>query len=498
MPETRAPTVTQARPIPSSPATREPSPSPQATPSSLPRRVQVAVVGGGLAGLTAARHLHRAGFDAHVFDPLDEPGGRVRTEVVDGHLCDVGFQVLLTGYPAVREELDLPALRLHGFEPGAVVVRDAKQYSLPDPFRSPDRWIEAFLFPLATLLDKVRTRALRRRLIRTEPSALFRDPEQMAAAWLRDQGFGERFLSTFWIPFFSAVFLDPPLEVSSRLFQFVFRSIAAGEIALPERGMGEVARQIQSGLAAGAWHPRTRVRELLVTDGAVRSLVVTPIAEGGRAPAGQPGPGVPSGTQVPPGAPVPRDPRGEDAEDGIQIRADSVVLACGVEEARRLSRLNLPFLEPLGVSVVYFRSERTFTRERRIYLNGGGSGPGHHVVQLDNVCPTYAPSGSHLIEVTVLGTPEAPEAELAERVRRQMQVWFPDGGTESWTWLRTYKVPMAQFRQPPGLLDRLPGTRAEVRGLFLAGDYTRHSSVQGALESGRDAAEAVQEDSRRM
>ena len=93
----------------------------------------------------------------------------------------------------------------------------------------------------------------------------------------------------------------------------------------------------------------------------------------------------------------------------------------------------------------------------------------------------------------MLGTPETPEAELAERVRRQMQVWFRHSAVESWRWLRTYKVPMAQFRQPPGLLSRLPQTRTDIRGLFLAGDYTKHSSVQGALESGREAAEAVAE-----
>ena len=64
---------------------------------------------------------------------------------------------------------------------------------------------------------------------------------------------------------------------------------------------------------------------------------------------------------------------------------------------------------------------------------------------------------------------------------------------DAWRWLRTYKVPIAQFRQPPGLLDRLPGVRTSVRGLLLAGDYTRHSSVQGAMESGRLAAEALLE-----
>jgi hypothetical protein len=55
------------------------------------------------------------------------------------------------------------------------------------------------------------------------------------AAALRNLGFSERFLSTFWIPFFSAVFLDPPLEVTTRMFNFVFRSIAGESVLVPIR-----------------------------------------------------------------------------------------------------------------------------------------------------------------------------------------------------------------------------------------------------------------------
>ena len=79
----------------------------------------------------------------------------------------------------------------------------------------------------------------------------------------------------------------------------------------------------------------------------------------------------------PRGAPGSRDP-----EPPAEFVAEAVTLACGHEETRRLTRINLPFLEPLGVSVVYFQTERPVTDERRIYLNGGGSGPGHHAVFL--------------------------------------------------------------------------------------------------------------------
>jgi phytoene dehydrogenase-like protein len=455
----------------------------------IPERVEIAVVGGGLAGLTAARHLRRAGRDVHLFDPNVEPGGRVRTEVVDGHLLDLGFQVLLTGYPAVQEELDLAALKPCSFEPGCVVVRDGKHYSLPDPFRTPSRWMEALLFPLATLGDKFKTRALRHRLKQEDPRDIFAAPERMAAGALRNLGFSERFLSTFWIPFFSAVFLDPPLEVTSRMFNFVFRSIALGDIVVPCQGMGAIGRQMAANLPAGSYHPSTLVRSIAMEEGRVRGLTIT--AAPTTSISGAEGQATAGLTRAIPGGRSAAAPRRAEAEETRTITADSVILATGAEEARRLVKLDLPALEPLGVSVVYFSTTRSVTDERLIFLNGGGSSPGHHVVFMSNICPSYAPAGSQLISVTILGTPEGDGSTLAERVRRQMSVWFPDGHTSDWRWLATYKVPLAQFRQPPGLLDRLPKSRTAVGGLFLAGDYTRHSSVQGALESGQIAAREI-------
>ncbi len=426
---------------------------------SIPEHVEVAVVGAGFAGLVAARRLARAGREVHLFDPSPDPGGRVRTQSIDGFRLDLGFQVLLTGFPAIREELDLEALALRTFEPGAVIVRDGKQHSLPDPFRTPHRWLEALRYPLATLTDKVRTRSLRNRLRSESIESIFAAPARMAADELREMGFSERFVSTFWLPFFSAVFLDPPLEVSTRMFHFVFRCLAIGDIALPRGGIGEAPRQIAEGIPAGRYHPGTRALKLLLEEGTVRGLSV--------------------GAAGDPKAPA------------REVKADAIILATGPEEARRLSGLDLPLLEPLGVSVVYFALDRPVTSERRIFLNGGGSGPGHHVVFLSNIASEYAPAGTQLVSVTILGTPEAGGDILAVRVRRQMAVWFPEADTGRWRWLATYKIPFAQFRQPPGILDHLPGARTQVSGLYLAGDYTRNSSVQGAMESGKIAAETV-------
>ena len=64
--------------------------------------MRIAVVGGGISGLTAAHLLSAAGHDVTLFDDGDEPGGLIRSTRRDGFLCERGPQALLDGAPEVR------------------------------------------------------------------------------------------------------------------------------------------------------------------------------------------------------------------------------------------------------------------------------------------------------------------------------------------------------------------------------------------------------------
>ncbi len=82
------------------------------------------VVGGGVAGLTAALKLSQAGLQVQLHEASDSVGGRVRTDEVDGFLLDRGFQIFLTSYPEARDVLDYDALDLKPFYAGASVRYD--------------------------------------------------------------------------------------------------------------------------------------------------------------------------------------------------------------------------------------------------------------------------------------------------------------------------------------------------------------------------------------
>ena len=87
-------------------------------------KVKVIIIGTGMSGLASAIELQKAGCtDFLIVDSADAPGGRVRTDIVDGFLLDRGFQVFIDSYPESNSifDNDYSELQLKSFWPGALV-----------------------------------------------------------------------------------------------------------------------------------------------------------------------------------------------------------------------------------------------------------------------------------------------------------------------------------------------------------------------------------------
>lgn len=425
---------------------------------------EVAVVGGGLAGLTAAARLAERGRDVTLFERRGRVGGRVRSRTVDGFTLDRGFQVLFTAYPAVREELNLDALDLQRFAPGATICREGSRAVLSDPIRDPRRAVESALNHEVPLSDKLRTLALRHDLLRRPEVEFFVGPDESIRAYLDDWGFSDAYVERFVEPFYGGVTLDRTLSTSSQVFEYTFRAMSRGGIAVPAAGMAAIPDQ----LAARATEAGARIetgREVVRID------------------AGESGKGGVDGQ----GATV-------HFADDTDHAAGAVVVATDPRTARRLTDVQSIPTEGVGcVSAWYTLPEGvSFETGGRILLNADDARP-NTVVPMSEVAPEYAPDDRALINATFVDEAalDAADETLHAATREALSSWFPErsfGGLEP---VAVDRVPFAQFAQPPGFRADLPSVDDPEGPVCLAGGYTEWSSIQGAMASGRAASDAV-------
>jgi phytoene dehydrogenase-like protein len=421
------------------------------------RDAHVIVAGAGLAGLVAARRLAAAGATVTVVEERSEVGGRVRTRRRDGFTLDRGFQVLFTGYPTVRRELSTAALDLRFFRPGGVIARRGSRSVLTDPTRDPRALPAALACDEVTFTDKVRTLALRNHARSRSPGDIFSGPDESIGEYLRGWGFSESFLDHFVAPFYGGITLDRGLETSKRVFEYTFKALSEGKIALPAAGMGAIPAQLADRAeAAGATIALEEAVEE-VTDDGERVTVET---------------------------------------DVRTLRGDVAVVATDPPTARALSGVDSIPTEGRACVTQYYRlpGGTSLDTGRKLLLNAGSGAP-NTVVPLSEVAPEYAPDGAELINATFLGGAalERDDETLAAATADALGSWYP-GRDLSPELLHTDRIPFAQFDQPPGVHDGLPDVRDPEGRVYLAGDYTEWSAIQGAMASGQAAARAVRED----
>ena len=168
---------------------------------------EVVVIGAGLAGLSCTLSLEASGIPVSLLEASDAPGGRVRTDMVEGFLLDRGFQVLPTAYPEAKRLLDYPALQLKNFRPGALVWHGGRFHRFADPFRNFTGAARFLLDPIVPLTDKLRVATLRAHVLRGNCEELFARPERTTRDYLQAVPFSADIIGRFFEPFFGGVFL---------------------------------------------------------------------------------------------------------------------------------------------------------------------------------------------------------------------------------------------------------------------------------------------------
>lgn len=418
------------------------------------------IVGAGLAGLTAARQLHRENWTVSVIDARDRVGGRIQTDPVDGFLLDHGFQVFLTGYVVAQSELDLTELRLGEFQAGALIWIDGKHHRVCDPLRSkwylaPWHCLETLVAPVGSIADKLRIALFRNRVCQADPAHWMNDREGSAKERLEQFGFSPKIIHRFFRPFFGGIFLDESLSVSAGMMEFIFRTFSLGAAALPEQGMQAIPNQIARDLPAASIRLNTTAKR--VSDGCV------------------------------------------ELSDGETLLADHVIVATEEPAAKRLIAASHsqhdkrpPPLKAASTCCLYFDVPDPPIQEATLMLNGDQKGV------INNLCfpsfaqPSYAPAGRSLLSVSTIGQTETVGTELLTTVRTQLVEWFGKRA-ENWRHLRTYQIPYALPNQTPQASAKSFAPTQISDRIWRCGDYCESGSIEGAIVSGLKVARRVQD-----
>lgn len=404
---------------------------------------RILIVGGGLAGLAAARTLKGENVEVTVLEAQPHIGGKLQTEVVDGFRLDRGFQVYFTAYPYAEKIMPSASLNLCKFERGARVFDKGKFTEF-----SQDRPFEMAISRAVSTADKIRVLALNESLSSRDADSLWEGDDVSAEAYLLGRGFSESFLDSFFRPFFGGIFLDRSLNVSRKVFLYYWKMLIDGQTAIPAKGIGQIPRLIAHGLGNVEIRTNAKVSELSV-----------------------------SGDKV----------AGVKLESGESLHADAVILAAEAPVQAALLNESAGAVQTASSTCVYFETPDSITDRPVLHLRQAAQGLVHHVVPVSTVCPEAAPDGRHIVSVTALGIHESPE----ETMKIELKKWFSNHLVEEWRPVKTYQIHDAQILQRPGFAERRPSLRTAVPGVYRAGEATTYSSIDGAILSGMQAANLV-------
>ncbi|MFF8829113.1 NAD(P)/FAD-dependent oxidoreductase [Streptomyces sp. NPDC015131] len=401
------------------------------------RHADVVIVGAGMAGLTAAHRLTRAGVTVTVLEAASRIGGRMATEHIDGYRLDRTGQLFTTSYPVPRDT----DLRL--FQPGVLVHGEGRLHRTGEVGRSA-RWARArALAGTPRPLDQARLGAALARLAATGDARLDARPERPVLEALAGRGLPARTVHGFVRPLLSALLCDPELTTSSRCADLVLRDYARGRLCVPAGGAATLPRRLAANLPSG-----TVVTGVQVKDASINRVVT--------------------------------------AEHG-ELTCRCLIVATGARAAAELlPGLRVPGFHP--VTVVHHAAPAPPLPEASLVLDADRTGPVSHTAVMSEVDPSRAPHGRALVTSTVLG---APPDRLDQRVRRQLAAVYGTS-TAGWELLDVHHDPEAVPAMPPPH-DPLRPVRL-LGGLYVCGDHRDTSTPRGAYRSGRRAADAVLRD----
>jgi uncharacterized protein with NAD-binding domain and iron-sulfur cluster len=476
---------------------------------------QVVVVGGGLAGITAAIALRDAGLDVTLLESRPWLGGSASSFSRGTLMVDTGQHVFLrccdsyqsllarlgaSGSVTIQDRFDVTVLA-----PG----REARlrRTALPSPLHLAGALAR---YPLLSLPERARVGRAALAFRRADPRDAGLDGSRLGD-WLAARGQGESARRRLWDLFIVSALNIAGDEASVALAATVIKKALLGRNDAADIGIAAVPLSQMHGTKSAALLTRLGVRMRL----SARVASVQPEPGGGFRVELTPGRGPVQGGTLPDD--MGHDDAGQDditqggadqdsiGQDGVgregavdSLVADAVVLAVPPGQAARLGYAakvaqasdwdRLGYSPIVNVHVVYDR------RVMDLPFAAAVDSPVQWV--FDKTRNAGLKAGQYLA-VSLSAADDyvdVPAARLRDEFLPALERLFPAAAGARVTDFFVTRERRATFRQAPGSGALRPGAATSVPGLVLAGSWTDTGwpdTMEGAVRSGQNAAQEL-------
>lgn len=444
----------------------------------------VAIVGGGIAGLTAALGLADTNLESLVIEEKGRLGGRARSwkDPPTGDPIHIGPHIFMSEYPNMLKLLDELGTRDRVIwqEDRFITMVDGqkkrvmKQYPLPAPLQySPTLFTELDY----SYFDVASNTLVMLYAMQMDETDVMHLDRRNAYSFLRSMGVTETAIEELW-QFTCMSIMNVPVQLCSAgsLMRFFKRFIGYNnyEIGFPDGGLGDLyAPQARDRIEAsgGRFMLDTRVERITGRNGRATGLLL---------------------------------------EDGRHVKAERVIAAVPPHVLRQIAPpkwvrhydefRELVFFDPCPYVSVYVWFDRKLTDMPFWARSYSPNDLNCDFYDLSNINSGWEDRNSIITSNIIYshnrGTDEMSDREIVERTVEEIAEFIPETREAKVRHSLVNRIPMAIHCPFPGTEQRRPDSNSPVEDLHLAGDWIDTglpSSMESAAKSGWICAERVLE-----